>query len=134
MAFVPPARVPRKNRLKNPVRVSFKSRSLARVVDLNPAIFLACSRSITLAVASSFKSSRSRSVRTMAQVLFPGIKRLLDGLFFLGASALDFCFDFSAQAGVFIAGPLKQVVNVGFFKLYVGNLNLLPWVVAAFDD
>src|SRR5215475_5187724 len=119
MAFVPPARVPRKNRLKNPVRVSFKSRSLARVVDLNPAIFLACSRSITLAVASSFKSRRSRSVRTTGQVLFPGIKRLLYDLLLLGTAALDFHFNFSAQPGVVFPRAFKQIVNGSFLKLYV---------------
>src|SRR5438270_9038203 len=126
MAFVPPARVPRKNRLKNPARVSFKSRSLARVVDLNPAIFLACSRSITLPIASSFKSRRSRSVRTMAQVLFPGIKRLLYGLLLFGTTALDCCFNVAAQPGIVFSRAFKQIVNGRCLKLDVRDFTLLP--------
>src|SRR5947209_12410846 len=123
-----------KKRLNNPARVNFKSRSLARVVDLNPAILLACSRSITLPIAISFKSSRSREVRIMVQVLFPSIERLLDSLFLLETSVLNFCFNVSAQSGVSFAGTLKQTVNVCFLKLYVWNFDLLPRVMAAFDD
>src|SRR6266481_6414158 len=132
--FVPPARVPRKNRFRSPARTSCRSRVLARVVELKPAIFLAISRSISRPTASSLSSIRSREVSTILFLSFPAIEHLLCGLFLFRTPRLNFLFDFAAQPCKAFARTLQQVPEIGVRDFYLRDFNLSPCIVAAFGD
>src|SRR5438093_11969702 len=108
--------VPRKNRRKSPARPNARSRAFTRVVEPNPAMIFACSRSMTRVRASSCRSFRSRACKTIPRRLFPIFEYVIGGATEGFLALRDIPFDVSAHSSVAISGTVKKVgvVNLGY--------------------
>src|ERR1022692_1088488 len=121
--------------LRNPARASVRRRSLARLVEWNPAITLACSRLFTRITSKDSNKRRSRSCSTRLIRLFPAMQDLLSfpGVIWPDATS-DFPLDISAASGPAGSATGQQTLVVGAGRFKGRHHHAGVMMMAGFDD